>query len=83
MPKNPQWKWLSLLALVLGAFFLLYDSVNWYSLSAAERAKREALRDRPKYLVNLGLDLKGGTHMVMELEVDKLDAKTTINDAMS
>jgi protein-export membrane protein SecD len=83
MPKNPQWKWIGLLALVLGALFLLYDSVNWYSQSAAERAKREALRDRPKYLVNLGLDLKGGTHMVMELEVDKLDAKTSINDAMS
>ncbi|MFI5362279.1 MAG: protein translocase subunit SecD [Elusimicrobiota bacterium] len=83
MPKNPQWKWLGLLALVLGALFLLYDSVNWYSLDAAERAVRELKRDRPKYLVNLGLDLKGGTHMVMELEVDKLDAKTSLNDAMS
>ena len=83
MPKNPQWKWIGLLGLVVGALFLLYDSVNWYSLSSAERAKREALRDRPKYLVNLGLDLKGGTHMVMELEVDKLDAKTTLNEAMS
>ena len=68
---------------MLGALFLLYDSVNWYMLDAGERAKREALRDRPKYLVNLGLDLKGGTHMVMELEVDKLDPKTTLNDAMS
>ena len=83
MPKNPQWKWLGLLALVLGSLFLLYDSVNWYSLEPAERAKREALRDRPKYLVNLGLDLKGGTQMVMELEVDKLDAKTTVSDAMN
>jgi len=83
MPKNPQWKWISLLVLVLGSVFLLYDSVNWYSLEPAERAKREALRDRPKYLVNLGLDLKGGTHMVMELEVDKLDAKTSLTDAMN
>jgi preprotein translocase subunit SecD len=83
MPKNPQWKWIGLLGLVLGALFLLYDSVNWYMLDSVERAKREALRERPKYLVNLGLDLKGGTHMVMELEVDKLDAKTTLNDAMS
>ncbi|HEX4046626.1 MAG TPA: hypothetical protein VH309_02265, partial [Elusimicrobiota bacterium] len=83
MPKNPQWKWIGLLALVLGSLFLLYDSINWYSLSPAERAQREANRDRPKYLVNLGLDLKGGTQMVMELEVDKLDPKTTLNDAMS
>ena len=50
MPKNTQWKWLGLLGLVLGSLFLLYDSVNWYSLEPAERAKREANRDRPKFL---------------------------------
>ena len=83
MPKNPQYKWIGLLILLVGAVFLLYPSVNWYSLDPAERAKLEALRERPKYLVNLGLDLKGGTHMVMELEVDKLDAKTPLHDAMS
>lgn len=83
MIKDPKWKWAGLLILIVGSLFMLYDSINWYSLDAAERAKREAIRDRPKYLVNLGLDLKGGTHMVMELEVDKLDAKTPLNDAMT
>jgi preprotein translocase subunit SecD len=82
MSKN-QTKWIGLLILVVGALFLLYPSINWYQLDAAERAKLEGLRERPKFLVNLGLDLKGGTHMVMELEVDKLDAKTPLNDAMS
>jgi len=67
---------------VVAALFMLYPSINWYSMEAVERAKLELLRERPKYLVNLGLDLKGGTHMVMELEVDKLDAKTPLNDAM-
>ncbi len=80
--SKTQMKWLGLLALVVAALFMLYPSINWYSLEAAERAKLELLRERPKYLVNLGLDLKGGTHMVMELEVDKLDAKTPLNDAM-
>ena len=77
-----QTKWLGLLALVVGALFLLYPSINWYQLDAGERAKLEMLRERPKWLVNLGLDLKGGTHMVMELEVDKLDAKTPLREAM-
>ncbi|MDE2142489.1 MAG: protein translocase subunit SecD [Elusimicrobia bacterium] len=80
--SKTQTKWIGLLILVVGALFLLYPSINWYGLEPAERAKLEALRERPKYLVNLGLDLKGGTHMVMELEVDKLDPKTTLNDAM-
>ncbi|MBI4061992.1 MAG: protein translocase subunit SecD [Elusimicrobia bacterium] len=77
-----QTKWLGLLALIVGSVFLLYPSINWYQLDPLERAKLEALRERPKWLVNLGLDLKGGTHMVMELQVDKLDAKTPLNEAM-
>jgi preprotein translocase subunit SecD len=82
MSKN-QTKWLGVTALLLGALFLLYPTINWYSLDAAERTKLEQLRERPKWLVNLGLDLKGGTHMVMELEVDKLPPAVPLNDAMS
>ena len=81
--SKTQTKWIGILILVVGSFFLLYPSINWYSLDPQERAKLEQLRERPKYLVNLGLDLKGGTHMVMELEVDKLDRTTTLNDAMN
>ncbi len=78
-----QTKWLGLLALIVGSVFLLYPTVNWYQLDPVERAKLEALRERPKWLVNLGLDLKGGTHMVMELQVEKLDPKTTLNEGMT
>ncbi len=78
-----QTKWLGLLALIVVSVFLLYPTVNWYQLEPAERAKLEAIRERPKWLVNLGLDLKGGTHMVMELQVDKLDPKTPLNEAMT
>ncbi|MDO8757529.1 MAG: protein translocase subunit SecD [Elusimicrobiota bacterium] len=77
-----QTKWLGLLALIVGSVFLLYPTVNWYQLDALERAKLEALRERPKWLVNLGLDLKGGTHMVMELDIDKLDPKIPLAEAM-
>lgn len=78
-----QTKWLGLLALIVVSVFLLYPTVNWYQLDPVERAKLEAIRERPKWLVNLGLDLKGGTHMVMELQVDKLDPKTPLNEAMT
>lgn len=79
---KPQIKWLGLIALIVGSFFLLFPSINWYQLDAAERTKLEALRERPKWLVNLGLDLKGGTHMVMELDIDKLDPKIPLTEAM-
>ncbi|MEK7857905.1 MAG: protein translocase subunit SecD [Elusimicrobiota bacterium] len=78
-----QFKWLGVLAAVVVALFLLYPSVNWYSLDAAERQKLESYRMRPKWLLNLGLDLKGGTHLLMELDVAKLDPKADLNDALS
>ncbi len=78
-----QIKWSVLLLASLGALALLYPTINWYSLDAAERARQEAFRVRPKYILNLGLDLRGGTHMLMELDVSKLDPKADINDAMA
>jgi preprotein translocase subunit SecD len=41
------------------------------------------MRLRPKHILNLGLDLKGGTHMLLELDVEKLDKKEKLNDAMA
>ena len=78
-----QLKWAGVLLGVIAAVFLLYPSINWYSLDATERAKLEAYRLRPKWLLNLGLDLKGGTHLLMELDVGKLDAKADVNDALT
>ena len=82
MSKN-QIKWSVLLLLCIGAVGLLYPTINWYSLDPAERARQESFRIRPKFILNLGLDLRGGTHMLMELDVAKLDPKADVNDAMA
>jgi protein-export membrane protein SecD len=71
------------MGLVLLSAWLLYPSVDWYTKPAPERARLEAMRERPKRMLNLGLDLRGGTHMLLELEVDKLDRKEKLNDAMT
>ena len=76
-------KWLFVLALAGASALLLYPTFAWYTLSAEDRAQREAARDRPRYLLNLGLDLKGGTHLLMELDVAKLPADADIQDALS
>ena len=77
-----QLKWGLVLAAVGASIFLLYPTINWYSLDASERQQLEAARLRPKFLLNLGLDLKGGTHLLMELDVAKLPPKADINDAV-
>ncbi|HNW44851.1 MAG TPA: protein translocase subunit SecD [Elusimicrobiales bacterium] len=77
------WKIGSVLGLLILSFWLLYPSIEWYTKTPDERAKTEAMRMRPKRIINLGLDLKGGTHMLLELDVEKLDKKEKLNDAMS
>lgn len=67
-----QWKWLGIVAIVALGLLFLYPSVNWYSADPIERDRLESSRMRPKWLLNLGLDLKGGTHLLMEVETAKL-----------
>src|SRR5579885_2048644 len=77
-----QLKWAAVVALVVVACGLLYPTFNWYTLDAADRAQLEAERHRPQWLLNLGLDLRGGTHLLMELDVSKLPPQADINDAI-
>ena len=78
-----QWKLALTLGLLTLSVYLIYPTMDWYTKTNDERAKMEATRMRPKRILNLGLDLRGGTHMLLELDVEKLDKKEKINDAMS
>ncbi|MBI4656623.1 MAG: protein translocase subunit SecD [Elusimicrobia bacterium] len=78
-----QWKLGIILGLVILSIYLIYPTLEWYTKSLSERQKLEAVRMRPKKILNLGLDLKGGTHMLLELETDKLDKKESVQDAMA
>ncbi len=52
-------------------------------MSPAERTEREADRDPIiKKTLNLGLDLKGGTHLVLELDRSKLPPEIKTQDAL-
>jgi len=77
-------KWVVMLAMAAVSIFFLYPSINWYfQLDAKERGRLESARMRPRWLLNLGLDLKGGTHLVMELDVEKLPANADVADALN
>ncbi|MFA5139477.1 MAG: protein translocase subunit SecD [Elusimicrobiota bacterium] len=78
-----QTKWAGVLALIALSALLLYPTYDWYSMDAGQRERMEANRQRPKHLLNLGLDLKGGTHLLMELDVAKLPENADILDALS
>lgn len=75
-------KWTVILIALFGAVALLYPSYEWYSKTPQEREKLEATGDRPKRILNLGLDLRGGSSLLLELDVSKLSGKETLNESM-
>lgn len=77
------WKIGTVLGLLILSVWLLYPTVEWYTKTPDDRAKSEAMRMRPKRILNLGLDLKGGTKLLLELDVEKLEKKEKLNDAMT
>ncbi|MCP4481553.1 MAG: protein translocase subunit SecD [bacterium] len=61
----------------------IYPSFTWYSLSESERETREGLRDPLiEKSLNLGLDLRGGMNLLLELDVAKIPKNVTLADAM-
>lgn len=84
MPKA-YWKSLAILATVLLSAWYLFPSYSFYRLS---REKQQELRDRRNpilgRILNLGLDLQGGIHLLLELQTDKLpdDTPETLREAI-
>ena len=78
-----QWKFI-FTALVLGlSVYFLYPTWEWYRSTPDERATYEKLKDKiVGKVLNLGLDLRGGSHLLMELDVSKLDPKLDVKDAV-
>ena len=75
-------KWTIILIALIGSVALLYPSYEWYSKTPSEREKLEASGDRPKRIVNLGLDLRGGSSLLLELDVSKLAGNESLNESM-
>ena len=76
-------KWGLIIAILLGSLYLIYPNYKWYSKPLAEREKLDTLGERPKRMLNLGLDLRGGSSLLLELEVAKLNTKEPLNEAMA
>ncbi len=72
------WKTLLILALVVTAVFHLYPTIEFYRMDVDARQQMERNQptiyyDLQKRAINLGLDLQGGIHLVMEVETEGLE----------
>lgn len=81
--SNLQWKVILTLVVVGLSGWFLYPTVEWYRSTPQERATYEKYKDKiVGKIVNLGLDLRGGSHLLMELDTSKLDPKLDVKDAV-
>ncbi len=90
MRRGKTWVVFLILFLVIVSLFYLYPSIKYYSLSDEE--KDELKSEDPQELVNLekkaiklGLDLKGGMHVVLQVDKSKLspaESKDAVDRAL-
>src|SRR5947208_10706403 len=76
MDRSWYWKAGFIAAVTLLAIWALVPSVTYFRMPATERNEASAFdKARPKWApakhLNLGIDLQGGIHLVMGVEVDK------------
>ncbi|MFQ5866984.1 MAG: protein translocase subunit SecD [bacterium] len=83
MKKSIQWKAILTALTVILALAYLYPTYQWYRKSPEERTKLEERKDRILgKMLKLGLDLRGGMHLVLEVDLDRLPEGTSASDAM-
>src|SRR2546425_11185251 len=76
MDRAWYWKAGLILAVTVLSVWALVPSITYFRLPAAERNEASVFeKARPKWApakhLNLGLDLQGGIHLVMGVEVDR------------
>jgi len=74
------------LAVVLGAVYLLIPTFVYFSLPPDERNDRATFEAAvpswaPKKRINLGLDLQGGVHLVLGVDLDKAEQDRIVRRA--
>lgn len=67
------------------SIYLLYSSIKWFVFLSNETRKELELKRDPivNRIINLGLDLKGGSHLILEVDTGKLPAEMELADAVN
>ncbi|MGM0441631.1 MAG: protein translocase subunit SecD [Elusimicrobiota bacterium] len=83
MNKITQWKITVTLLLLGAAVWFLYPTFSWYSKPSQERTKLREVEDPlVGKILNLGLDLQGGMHLMLEVDLEKAPEELDKKDAM-
>ena len=78
------WKPILIIGLIAAAGYFIFPTLQFYGMSSAERqqmetAAPEKLADLHKRSLNLGLDLQGGIHLVLEVDLSELPEEEALD----
>ncbi|MBN1385054.1 MAG: protein translocase subunit SecD [Elusimicrobia bacterium] len=77
-------KWLIFWVVLLGAIYFLWPTFLWYQMPPSEKLKAQQSKEKiVSKILNLGLDLQGGIHLVLEIDDTKLEKGMDITDALT
>lgn len=84
MNKSYRWRLLLLVVMVGLSIYALLPTFQFYGRSEAERndPQNQEMKDLRSKALKLGLDLKGGMHLALELDRSKLPSEASTRDAM-
>ncbi|MCS7230943.1 MAG: protein translocase subunit SecD [Elusimicrobiota bacterium] len=82
--KNLQFRFVILLLVIAIGIYFIIPTFQWYFIySPEERQKKEISKDPIlKKILNLGLDLKGGVFLILEIDKEKIPQETNLSDAL-
>lgn len=81
---SKKFKWIIFWAVMLGSVYFLWPTFLWYRMSPDEKLNSQKTKDKiVSKILNLGLDLQGGIHLVLEIDADKLEKDTNLQDALN
>ncbi|MED5475876.1 MAG: protein translocase subunit SecD [Candidatus Neomarinimicrobiota bacterium] len=77
MFKNITFRWITIILVLSFSLFRLYPTVVFHNLSEEEKkqlseTKTQEYEELQDLAINLGLDLQGGMHVVLEVDMDTL-----------
>ena len=74
MGRIPKWKIILIIAVIAASLWFIYPTIRWYSLSKTAQSKlsKSEYEFLSKRKLKLGLDLQGGVHMLLKVDMDKV-----------
>ncbi len=82
--KNLQFRIITVIFVICLGIFFLFPTIQWYFFTSVEERQNKEFSKDPilKKILKLGLDLKGGIYLVLEIDKEKVPKDIDLSDAL-